>query len=81
MNINFDNVRKGDWGDVYVVSDGCSDIAQFRFSNGSLHVEVDNFPSQKKYYSTSFPLRNQEELAAELARVGIVLTKSEPARS
>jgi len=34
-----------------------------------LRIYIDNFPSQKLYYSTNFPIRTVEEFQHEMARI------------
>lgn len=49
-----------------------NDIAQFAFQpTGELLIEIDNFPRDKKYYSTNLPIRTYTEFKSELARVGL----------
>ena len=51
-----------------------NDVAQIVFLGKSeLHIEIDNFPSQKKYYQSSFPIRSNDEFIHEMSRVGLVL--------
>lgn len=51
-----------------------STIAQVVFSGGGeMNIEVDNFPGQKQYYSSSIPHRSLSEFVGDMSRVGIEL--------
>lgn len=40
---------------------------------GEWRVFVDNFPSQKKYFSTNLPIKSVQEFADDMARTGLDL--------
>lgn len=56
-----------------VVDESGNDLGLFAFDNGYLFIEVINFPGQKKYFESNFPIRNESELAKEFERVGLSL--------
>lgn len=44
-----------------------------------MHIEIDNFPGQKQYYSSSIPCRSLSDFEGDLRRVGIDLqTRRKP---
>ncbi len=56
----------------YVVVDDIGNHAgQIMFSGDELSIEVDNFPSQKKYFSTTLPINSYSQFANELDRAGL----------
>ncbi len=53
-----------------------NDMAQFVFSGGKeLTVEVDNFPGQKQYFNTNFPIRSNDEFINEMKRINLHIEK------
>lgn len=55
-----------------------STIAQVVFLRGNeMTIEVDNFPGEKQYYSSSIPCRALSDFSGDLKRVGIDLMKIE----
>lgn len=41
------------------------------FIGNELSIEVDNFPGQKKYFSTTLPIDTYSQFASELERAGL----------
>lgn len=59
-----------------VVDQQGSTIAQVVFQSGNeMHIEVDNFPGEKQYYSSSIPCRSLIDFEGDLKRVGIDLKR------
>jgi hypothetical protein len=73
---NVEKVKQEDHRIIYTLTDYCgSDVAQIVFlGNTEIHIEIDNFPSQKKYYQTSFPVRSSDEFIHEMSRIGLTFT-------
>ncbi len=58
----------------YIVVDEIGNQAgQIMFSGDELNIEVDNFPGQKKYYSTTLPIKTYLQFAGELERAGLTI--------
>jgi hypothetical protein len=56
----------------YIVIDNIGNqTGQIMFIGNELSIEVDNFPGQKKYFSTTLPIGTYSEFASELERAGL----------
>ncbi len=74
---NLSRVEGKAYPDHYVISNEFgSTIAQIVFTPGDeMNIEVDNFPGQKQYYSSSIPCRSLLDFEMDLQRVGIDLVR------
>lgn len=73
----FSNIRRGSnpfCDNHYVVDAPKGDVGQISYlGKGEWRVYVDNFPGQKKTYSTNFPINSKRDFIREIARVGLDL--------
>ena len=55
-----------------------STVAQIVWlNNNELRVEIDNFPHDKKYFSSNIPVRTQKEFISDMERIGLFLKRKE----
>jgi hypothetical protein len=71
----YEGVRKGNatMGFCYIFSNIKGDFMELFIINGQTqwNFVIDNFPRQRKYYSTNLPYRNIEDFEHDLDRIGI----------
>ena len=56
-----------------VVNEHGTYIAQIVFNHNEMMIEVDNFPSEKKYYNSGLPIRSINEFMNDVQRAGVTL--------
>lgn len=60
----------------YVVSEAKGDIAKIMYlGKNEWRVFIDNFPGQKKYYQTNFPITTLERFVSEMKSIGLAQLK------
>lgn len=78
IHLVFENIREGvkpNLGKSFILSAEKGDIAEIHYlEKGEWRIFVDNFPGQKKFYSTNFPMKSNRQFMSDLKRVGVVLT-------
>lgn len=58
--------------DSYYFSDGSKDIMEVLFlGDNEWRFIIDNFPCQRKSYSTNFPIKTTERFISEMKHIGI----------
>lgn len=77
----FLNIRKGRNGNSfdsnYIVTAAKGDIAEISFlGRGEWRFFIDNFPQQKKFYQTNFPMVNVYRFIEEMSLIGIPLERN-----
>lgn len=85
LDVVFKNIRQIDVNRKnthhYVLrNENGNDVAQFVFSGGKeLTVEIDNFPMQKQYFNTNFPICSNDEFINEMRRINLHIEKNQQA--
>ncbi len=66
-------------GTKYIVSEDKGEIAEIICDDIGLysrwHIIIDNYPAQRKTFSTSLPIITVEEFVKDMARVGLILQR------
>ena len=79
---SYSNVQRVEDGafDVYRVFDERGNEAGMItcMRGNEVRVYVDNFPSQKKYFTCNYPVPSSAQFEADIARTGLVLVHSNP---
>lgn len=77
---HFKNIsrRPTTMGELFVLyKENKGDIAEIYYmGKGTWHVIIDNFPAQRKNYSTNFPIKTVDEFISEMKRIGLNFEKT-----